>query len=250
MTTSRKRSCRSLVLALTFLAGAAPVRALPWEKLWWRQEWVGYEATTGYFGFPIGDFAIYGARHGLGVGTTALRFRVAGWDVPRRDGNDVSGHLLTTYLPVNVYATLHSWEGRKTIFWGKGKRSIGRIEAYGSYCPWGRLSVLTRERRDILGGRERVPVGGYAKAEVLDVGLRLDLGTMASFSVGRLEFKTADTGLFRPKRFEKVYGGMDFYFDFGVTEGREAGGGIRFLAQDAWYWLSKPFRSRGVTEKY
>lgn len=247
--TSKKRSA---LLSAAFVLAAAPALAGPadWDKAWLRQEWIGYEAGTGFFGFPIGDIAIYGARHGLGVGTTAARMRISGWDVPRRDGNDVSGHMLVAYFPLNVYVTLHSWHGAKKIFFGRGKRSIGRLEAYGSYSPWARLSILTRETRDILGHRERVPVGGSAKAKVMDMGLRLDLGTQAAFSVGRLVFETEDEGLFRPKRFAKTYASLDYYFDFGITEGREAGGGARYILQDAWYLISRPFRRRGIVTPY
>jgi hypothetical protein len=88
------------------------------------------------------------------------------------------------------------------------------------------------------------------KAEVLDLGLRVDLGTLASFSVGRLEFKTADDGPFRPKRFQKVYGAVDVYIDAGVTEGRQAGGGVRFLFLDAWDGLARLFHGPVITKPY
>jgi hypothetical protein len=141
----RRLLALSAALGLALLPRPARAVSADWREFWLRQQWIGYEAATSFYGFKVGDFSLHGARHGLGFGTTAAQIRVAGWDVPRRDGNDASGHALVTYLPLNAYLALHSWAGPKRIFFGKGKRAIGRVEAFASYCPWGRLTAFTRE---------------------------------------------------------------------------------------------------------
>lgn len=237
----------SLLLGLAVPASAGPQ---DWEKFWLRQEWMGLGGSTSSGLLKLGEFGIYEARHGLGVGTSVFQMRAGAWDIPRRDGQDVSAHAMFSYFSLNAFATLHSWHGTKKVYFGKGKQSIGRLELFGSYSPLVRMGVLNRETRDIINQRERTPVAGDVKAEMYDIGLRLDLGSMAAFSVGRMKVNTADEGLFRPKSFEKTYAAVDFYFDFGITEGREAGGGIRYIVQDAWYWLSWPFHRRGIVKPY
>lgn len=242
---SKRRWLASAALAALLLPSSA--------RAWWvRQEWLGYEAANSFFAFRVADLSVHQSRYGLGVGSSAMRL-IGGraWDVPRRDGSDVSGHGVFTFLPLNLHLTLHSRPGPARVFWGRGARQIRRVELYGSYCPWGMMSNFTRGTRNILGDKERVEVPGSLGVEVLDYGLRADVASWAALSIGQMEFRTPDDGLFRGKHFAKAYVSMDVFFtDFGLTEGDEAGGSVFYLLRDGWYWLSYPFRSDKVTEPF
>lgn len=168
-----------------------PVATSQAAAVWGRAEFLGGDVGTAYVGARLLDLSIYHQRYGMGIGTSLVDGRLHGWDIPRRGAPDASGHILSGIGPINAFVALKSWEGIP-FFIGdyEAHPTVGRIEAYGSYCGWGRMWGFTEEAPNSLGEPERQRVGGGVPASYWDYGLRLDIGAYWGIAAGRFAFQT------------------------------------------------------------
>lgn len=224
---------RFSLAALLLCAGDA-------SAYWTRQEWIGLELRTGSQKARLIDVSAYASRWGLGVGTTALDVTMGAWDVPRRGLPDASGHGVLIYFPLKAYVALASWKGGPYFHFidkSRADHSVGKLEAYYSYCDWGSMFQFTEVTSTILPGqaaRESVP--GSVRAKVIDYGLRADhLFTKAvslTASAGYQKVTVKSDVVFREKEFDRWYGAVSYYF--GATHGTDYTGGLWRMPVDVW----------------
>lgn len=213
---------------------AVPASAESWNRV----EILGLLGGNGVYGVDVLGLGIYHPRYGLGVGTRALELRGETWDLPRKGGlGDASAHAILLFAPLEARVVLHSWEGSPFTTLVSAESSIGRLEAFGSYCPWAYFAQQTEVRPGLLGTPERAPVDGFVKATSWDWGLSYDAGRLWSVSAGRFEFKTREDGVYRSRRDGRWYVMARAYF--GRTHGGTIGATPLNLLRDARFKLCR-----------
>lgn len=234
--------CRLLSAAAALFLAAAPAAAETWNRI----EVFGILGGNGVYGLDVFAAGIYHPRYGLGIGTRALELRGETWDLPRQGRPDASAHALVIVAPIEARVVLASWEGSPFFDYSSAESSTGRLELFGSYCPWARFGGLTEVRTDLLGTPERGPVKGFVKASTLDWGLSYDAGKLWSVSAGRFEFQTREDASFRPRRAGRWYAMARLYY--GRTHGATIGANPLNLIRDAGFKLCRLVGRCGIIE--
>ncbi len=224
----------SAALLLALLA------ASPASAYWTREEWFGVQGETGRWRMRLVDLSVYDSWLGVGIGTTGLEAILGAWDIQRTRLPDASGHHLLVVAPVKAYWTLLSWNGPVYFLLTnsrKAHRGIGRLELFGSYCGWATLTGFNEADFGTFTDYEgqRKPVSGSVSAKVADYGVRLDLGSTAALTVGRLELETKAKTPFRARKASTSYAALSVFF--GATHGSDVGGGFAMTLLNSWNWL-------------
>lgn len=227
--------------AFLFLA-VVPAAAKTWNRL----EIIGILGGNGVYGLDVFGAGIYHPRYGLGIGTRALELRGETWDLPRKSRPDASAHAIVIVAPIEARVVLASWEGSPFFDSSSAESSTGRLELFGSYCPWARFTGLTEVRTGILGTPERGAVKGFAKASTWDWGLSYDAGKLWSVSAGRFEFQTREDASFRARRAGRWYAMARLYY--GRTHGATIGANPFNLIRDAGFKLCRLVGRCGIIE--
>lgn len=227
-----------------FLATLPLLLVRPAHAAWGRIEFVDAAAGRGFSQVRLFDTALHNERYGFGLGFTTLDARLHGWDIRRRGQPDASAHVLLGLAPVTAHWTIWNWEGPAN-FRGLdfAQPPVGHLSAYFHYGWWARLAGFTEVERPLLGEESRVDVEGRVPATYSDYGLRLDYGNYAAVSIGRMEFKTKDHGIFRARTVTQPYVLVHLYFAIHKHPQRQ-GGAVMFL-RDGWDGLRSLFRCRG-----
>lgn len=221
------------VAAALFLA-AMPAAADTWNRI----EVLGVLGGNGVYGVDALGFGIYHPRYGLGVGTRALEARGETWDIPRKGGRaDASAHALLILAPLEARVVLASWEGGAFLTATQAESSNGRIELFGSYGPWAYLGNLNEARTDRSGATSRASLGGLIKARTWDWGVMYDAGKLWSVSIGRFEFRTRESDVYRSRRDGRWYAMGRVYW--GRTHGKTIGSSPLNLFRDASFKLCR-----------
>lgn len=234
--------CRVLSAAAALFLAAAPASAETWNRL----EIFGVLGGNGVYGLDALGAGIYHPRYGLGIGTRALELRGETWDLPRKGRPDASAHALIIIAPIEARVVLASWEGAPFVDFVSAESSTGRLELFGSYCPWARLGGLTEVQTDVLGTQARVPVSGLVKATTLDWGLSYDAGKLWSVSAGRFEFQAREDGIYRARRAGRWYALARLYY--GRTHGDTIGASPLNIFRDAGFKLCRLVGRCGIIE--
>jgi len=234
---------RILNTALACLFCASPSAAETWNRI----EVLGLLGGNGVYGVNAFGLGIYHPRYGLGVGTRALEARGETWDIPRKGGlPDASAHALIIVAPIEARVVLASWEGGAFLTATQAESSNGRVELFGSYCPWARFGALNEVHTDRLGITRRVPLSGLIKAKTWDWGLMYDAGKLWSVSVGRFEFQTRENSTYRSRRDGRWYAMGRVYW--GRTHGKTIGSSPLNLFRDAGFKLCRAVGRCGIIE--
>lgn len=228
--------CKVLSAVAACLLASIPSAAETWSRI----EILGaLGGSGGVYGFDAFGLGAYHPRYGIGVGTRLMEARWQTWDLSRKGGlPDASAHALLMPVPLEVRVILASWEGgmfRDTS--ASVESTNGRVELFGSYCPWAYFGQLNEVQTDRFGSESRDPVPGFIRTQTLDWGLMYDAGKLWSVSVGRFEFRTREGDVFRSRRDGRWYAMARVYW--GRTHGKTIGSSPLHIFRDAGHKLCR-----------